>query len=138
MNEWYIGKSKLVKLQIFITHTVAVMAVFYITLDWKVKILICLSMLISLFYYLEVFCKTNQFRLRYSKPNNWEIFRNKEFCPIKILGSTVLTTWLIVLHYKCNGTKYFRVIASDAMEKRHFIELIVQLRINAIEKSERA
>lgn len=71
--------------------------------------------------------------IRYTETSGWEISKDDDFEPIRILNSTVVTVYAIFLHViiQSAGKKNI-VILSDALSEDDYRSLIVKLRTTVI------
>jgi hypothetical protein len=120
-------------------HFVALLASVLNALAMLYKLAIICSILISLFYYVKTM---NQcFFIRYGALSGWEIaYSENLYYPIKILPSTVITSYLIVLHFafttKQNKKKRTALICKDALIADEYRSLKVELKISGLSKDD--
>lgn len=73
----------------------------------------------------------SDFYLRYSDKNQWSTtFNNQPFQPITILSTTVITQWLVILHFEIQQHSLTRLIFRDSLSSNDYRRLMVQLKIN--------
>lgn len=73
----------------------------------------------------------SDFYLRYSDKNQWSAaFNNQPFQPIAILTTTVITQWLVILHFEIQQRPLTRLIFRDSLSRNDYRRLMVELRIN--------
>jgi hypothetical protein len=131
-----IGQSPFFIKWLFIIHAIAILAVLTIVLTTVYKIVLVVAILVSLTVYLK---KENSFKrliLRHVEVSGWEIasFEN-QFSSIQLLPSSVLTQYLIVLHYKIqNKKKRAIIICNDTMTNGNYRKLLVALKISGLSK----
>ncbi|MFM8342061.1 MAG: protein YgfX [Methylomonas sp.] len=71
------------------------------------------------------------FYLRYSDKNQWSAaFNNQPFQPINILSTTVITQWLVILHFEIQQHSLTRLIFRDTLSSNDYRCLMVELKIN--------
>ncbi len=122
---------------LLVLHIIAIIAVSvsaFAVLPYKT--LLVFFILISLVVYSK---KENNFKgltLRHANTSGWEIaFLENQFSPIRVLPSTVITHYLIVLHYKIqNQQKRAILIFRDALINDDFRKLLVALKISGLSK----
>lgn len=108
-----------------VIHGIALVACFAnaLPLKWQIAValLICLNFKITYPKF-----TTEKRKIRCTEKSSWEIGFGDDFETIEILSSTVMTTAYIFLHIK---NKAPVVIASDALSKTKYRQLIVKLKI---------
>ncbi|MGR9117190.1 MAG: protein YgfX [Gammaproteobacteria bacterium] len=131
--EWLI-KSSLIQLRILvITHVAALMAVLISAVSLVYKGTLVLTIAVSAWvYWQNYFRKNSTTTIRYTDALGWELFEGHEYRPIKILGSTVVTPMVIVLHFSLDNHTRHWAIFNDALGQKEFIQLIVQLKIAGV------
>jgi len=73
----------------------------------------------------------SDFYLRYSNKNQWSAgFNNQHFQPVVIQTTTVMTQWLVILHFEINQRSFTRLIFRDALSDIDYRRLVVELKIN--------
>lgn len=106
-----------------------------LALDYKIALIIFI--LVSLFVYLRKEAVFKGVSIRYGSLSGWEMAQpsNATYKPIQILPSTVITSYLIVLHLKANNNqKPILLICKDALIDDGFRRLMVELKISWKEK----
>jgi len=84
--------------------------------------------------------KNEPYTIQYTETLGWQISKGHELVSIKILNSTVVTTFAIFLHYKesskpqfsMSRSKQTRLILNDALAEEDYRRLIVKLKITYI------
>lgn len=117
-------------------HSIAFAAVFLSTIALLYKIIIAGLVVISLLFYLKQEIKFSGLHIRYGSVFGWEIaYSENHFQSILILPSTVLTPYIVVLHFKQQNTKKQTIlICRDALKKDEFRKLMVELKISGLQK----
>lgn len=73
----------------------------------------------------------SDFYLRYSNKNQWSAaFNNQQFQPIIILTTTVISQWLVILHFEIEQRSLTRLIFRDSLSRNDYRRLMVELKIN--------
>jgi hypothetical protein len=73
----------------------------------------------------------SDFYIRYSDKNQWSAaLNNQQFQPITIRTTTVITQWLVILHFEIEQRLVTRLIFSEALSNHDYRRLIVALKIN--------
>ena len=84
--------------------------------------------------------KNEPYTIQYTETLGWQISKDQDLVSIKILKSTVVTTFAIFLHYKENSQPQFSkspakqtcLILNDALAEEDYRRLIVKLKISYI------
>lgn len=119
-------------------HALAAIAVFLTPLFFVYKIALLIAVLISLHLNIREELISKKYNIRHSSIG-WEISGGKsDFSSIEILPSTVITPYLLVLHFKQhNQAKQTILIGMDALNGDEYRKLIVALRIFGLKKDGR-
>jgi hypothetical protein len=73
----------------------------------------------------------SDFYLRYSSGNQWSIaLNNQHFQSITIQTTTVITQWLVILHYEMAQRSFTQLIFKDSLSNNDYRHLIVELKTN--------
>ncbi|MEQ1529015.1 MAG: protein YgfX [Methylococcales bacterium] len=75
-----------------------------------------------------------QYRIQHSHESGWQIFNTEQAHTVQILASTVITTFLIFLHYTANGKPKTLLVANDALSTDDYRQLIVRLKTTVNDK----
>jgi hypothetical protein len=115
-----------------VIHTIAVVAVVISGIAWLYKTVFVITVLMSLWIYRQQELKLKGLTLQYTESIGWEMaFLETSFSPIKVLASTVITHYLIVLHYKTQKQQKGTIlIANDALINDKFRKLSVALKLS--------
>jgi len=116
-----------------ILHGLAIAASLLNTLPLTIKLLIALTIMMSLWQTLQQHYFTkNRPTLRYSHATGWKIIENQQITAIKILGSTVSTVHITFLHYKKPHQRQQNLlIFKDSLNHEQYRQLSVNLKISA-------
>jgi len=127
--------SVLIKCYVVI-HMLAILAVFltHIFLIYQFFLLIVIAT--SLWRALNTELKFNKIVIRHRLETGWEVcYSDGIFNSIEILSSTVLTPYVLILHFKLtNQQKKTILIAKDALDDEKYRELSVSLKILGLKK----
>jgi len=120
-----------------VLHVLSIPPVFLSSLTLINKIILCSAVFISLLVNLN---REHHFKsqlIRYSSFAGWEIAYNSSFYPIEVLPSTVITPFLLVLHYKQQKKpKKAILICKDALINEEYRKLMVKLTIDGFKKED--
>ena len=125
-------RSGLLTYFIVCTHLLALTACLFNALPVWIKtalsLLVCLHMMWVLRKYVIV---APRYVVKYKESTGWELAGENAFMPIQILHSTVISTFIIILHF--NGQedrKQSILIPCDALSTEEFRKLTVELKIS--------
>lgn len=128
--QWSVQASALQRRFLTIVHLVALMALWVSAIEPFYKALLVLVIIISGWCYGRRYGRSHgAVAIRYTDAFGWELSDNNDCQPIRILKSTVVMPWVIVLHYRVKNQTRHWAIFSDALSREGFIQLTVQLKI---------
>lgn len=113
-------------------HLLAITAVMTNTLPIWVQVGFSIALLGHLYWTLTSF-NTAAIKIKHRDIAGWEVAVEDEFTSVQILPSTVITTLLVIVHFKIlnskdkNGVKTV-LIPFDALNEKDFRHLIVRLK----------
>jgi purine-cytosine permease-like protein len=110
-----------------VCHGLAFVASQLNALPTLIKIIIAGLIIVSYLTYRKRF-QREQHTLRYSPQDGWQLFVANQYVPIQIETTTVVTSFLIILHVHQRPPI---LIAKDALENEAFRRLSVKLKITA-------
>ena len=133
-----INVSILLIKSLIVLHALAVIAICITPLFFVYKIALLIAVLIGLFVSVNKALKFKKCNIRHSLIG-WEIsYGENNFSSIDILPSTVITPYLLVLHFRQqNQIKQTILIGMDALNDDEYRKLIVTLRIFGLKKDDR-
>ena len=132
--EWPIKVSVIQRRLLLVVHVFALAALLVSAIVPLYKTLLVLSIVISGHVYWRAYGPSNEaYKVRYTDAFGWELSVSNQYRPIRILKSTVLTTWVIVLHYQMDDKKRYCAIYNDALSKEGFCRLTAQLKIAGLD-----
>ena len=116
-------------------HAIAIVAVLINALDLIYKVIISLMVLVSLFVYLKREYNFQGLLIRHSSGLGWEVaYLENYFYAVDILASTVITRYIIVLHFLQNKKKQTILICRDALSYDEYRKLMVALKISGVNR----
>ncbi|MCD2450805.1 hypothetical protein GO003_010420 [Methylicorpusculum oleiharenae] len=116
-----------------LVHLLALSAVLLASLSIWIKAMLILCLVVSGFIYSQRTANPkNKMAVRFSDANGWQIDAGNGFEAIQIRPSTVITPWLIVLHYTVVSRKLYVPIFCDALKTADFRKLLVQLKVSGL------
>lgn len=130
---WVLKSSQWQAGLVSLLHLLALLSVLLASLIMSVTVTLC--MLLFLSYWYQIKYKLNQsVAIRYSKENQWQIaFAAEPYQVITLLGSTTLSSWVVLLQYRLNTKVGYLAIFKDAVTDTEFRRLKVCLKLNGIE-----
>ncbi len=119
-----------------VLHALAILSVMLNSLAWIYKVILIALLLMSLWDCLKQDIGRKDFSVRFNPLLGWEIARSgNDFCAATLLKSTVITPYLIILHFKMlDNRKHAALIVKDAMTKNEYRQLLVKLKVSGIYK----
>jgi hypothetical protein len=134
-----LGVSDLLRNSVILIHALALAACMANALALTVKVVLCAFILMHCRFAVRRL-NTENHTIRYSEALGWELSGGRDFASIQILKSTVITTQVLVLHFKysfqAQSWKSFHVksllILNDALADDDYRFLIVKLKTTAI------
>jgi toxin CptA len=72
--------------------------------------------------------KNEQYIIKHTETSGWEISSGNDFKQIQIMNSTVITVFVIFLHFADNANKQSVLIVNDALSEDDYRRLIVRLK----------
>jgi len=120
-------------------HGLAIFVVGITAIPLIPQVILIILILFSLIFYLKQEKTIKVFALRYSTAFGWEVSNSEnEFQLIEILPTTVLSPYLVFLHYKINNSNIkkqknkYVLITKDTLSNDGFRKLRVELRISGL------
>lgn len=133
-----LSPSKRLQQVVIATHLLAATAAISNALPVSIKIAILVACAWHLFFSINRLNCTGT--IKHSDAFGWEIATtNAEFAAVRILNSTVITTFIVIIHYQTQTTFGVRqkpiqtlLIGKDSLAKHDFRSLIVRLKTEGI------
>lgn len=140
LQQFQINKSPLLIKLLVIIHSLAGFASLANGLILTYKLIALLTVGYSLFFYLRRYhFQFQTSRLRHNENSDWSIAmtKNGDFQDLEILPSSVVTSWLIVLHFRLENCKqHSLVIFNDALNNQDYRRLMVALKIAGLKQDD--
>lgn len=126
---WQIQPSKWLRYLLICVYVLTLIACFLNALPLVAKIGLTVFCLLHGFLTLKKLAREN-WQLDYDEENGWQKIEVARLQKIQILPSTVISRYVIFLHYQCENQKHYRVILKDALVANinDFRQLIVTLK----------
>lgn len=106
-------------------HSIALVACFLNALPFTIKLTTALCILLSMSASYRRL-KSESRKISYTEKTGWQISGGNGFEPVEILGSTVVTIFVVFLHLK---HKPPIIIVNDALDDKEYRKLIVKLKM---------
>ncbi|MDD5461252.1 MAG: hypothetical protein PHG00_06415 [Methylococcales bacterium] len=134
-----IKPARTLKKWVIVIHTLALAAGMANALPVVIKISLFAVICLHLRYALGRL-NAQKYTIKYTDALGWEISEGHDFYPITILRSTVITTYVLFLHFKPgfrigypkSGIKKTLLILKDSMAEDDYRYLIVKLKMAGI------
>jgi len=133
-----VRQSQSLLIFLVLLHSVSALSVFMIAavLWFKVALWFCIIGS-GYFYWCRYQNQSYCFAIKYSPEFLWQLIGNDEKpLNFKILKSTVMTSFLIVLHVKTDNTYRYFLVLADSTDDESFRKLHVLLKINPENKDD--
>jgi hypothetical protein len=124
---------------LMVIHGLAGVASWVNALPVMAKLLILLVIVISLSRYLQHFWYQFQpYTLSYTAASGWKItLKNNDLELMQLLATSVMTTQLIVLHFRFqSGKKHSLLIMNDVLSDKDYRALVVMLKMSGLAKKQ--
>ena len=116
-------------------HAIAIITAFINALALIYKVIITVMVLVSLLVYIKREINFHGLLIKHSNGGGWEVARSgNNFFTIEILSSTIITRYIIVLHFIQNKKKQTILICRDALFYDEFRKLMIALKISGLKR----
>ena len=121
---------------LIILHLLSITGIFLTSISLSAKLVLFVVVLTSFITQLSRQMNFAPNFIRYSLSRGWEFSKDDgNFYPIEILPSTVITRWVVMLHYKAqNKANISTPICRDALSNDDYRKLLVALKIYGLKK----
>jgi toxin CptA len=128
--------SNRLKRMVAFAHLLGCISCIASSLILPIKFGLCIAICIN--YWLIIKQSTGQqYQIRYSDQTGWEVSGAHGFESVKILKSTIITIFVIILRIKSQFTdKLTILVVSDALTEDDYRQLIVKLKTKGIKNLE--
>lgn len=125
-------RSRLLTYFIVCTHMLALIACLLTALPIGIKTALITLVLLQMMRVLRSYViDVPRTIFRYTESKGWELAGKNAFMPIQIVDSTVISTFIIILHfYVSEGRKQSILIPYDALTIEEFRKITVELKIS--------
>lgn len=128
---WFKVKQSLYLLVFIVAiHFLAIISITYINIDLSPKALLLILVVSSFYFYVQGYRQGDYlYTIRYTEGFSWEILNQESYTAIRILHSSVLCSFIIILHIEIENKKRHLLICSDAVSPESYRQLFVTLKI---------
>jgi len=115
-----------------LTHSLALISVLMLSIDFG--LMLCLLILVgcSLYFQLHRYKQGFYlFTLKHSTEFSWQLLDKGKISAAAILGSSVVTEWLIILHVQIDKKRRSLLVFQDAVPAEIYRKLRVTLKITS-------
>jgi toxin CptA len=134
-----IKPSKRLKKVVIFVHTLALGASMANALVFAIKIGLCASICIHCWWTVKRLT-AERYAIKHTEALGWEVSEGCDFASVEILKSTVITTFVLFLHFKLGSQaqpwksshKKTLLVLNDALAEEDYRCLIVKLKTTAI------
>ncbi|NYT47337.1 MAG: hypothetical protein H0A75_06910 [Candidatus Methanofishera endochildressiae] len=119
---------------IIVVHSIAIITCLMLPLNSPLIVLLLLLPGSSLYFYLQRYrCGFYTHSLKYSAEFSWELVEGEHFSSMRILKSSVLTSFIIILHTEIDNKRRNILVCRDAVSGDKYRQLFVALKIMKLE-----
>ncbi|HIG65145.1 MAG TPA: hypothetical protein EYQ43_06225 [Methyloprofundus sp.] len=119
---------------IIVVHSIAIITCLMLPLTFALIVLILLLPVSSLYLYLQRYRRGfYTLSLKYSAEFSWELIEGDHYSSMRILKSSVLTSFIIVLHTEIDNKRRNLLVCRDAVLGDKYRQLFVALKIMKLE-----
>jgi len=117
---------------IIISHGLAFLSGFLMAVNLWIKVIVLCLIAGSLLFYLHGYRQKRYcYTLRYTSEFGWELMGGLDFSAIRILNSSVITLFVIILQVEYATKKMSILICKDAVMPEIYRRLLVALKISS-------
>ena len=117
-------------------HSLAFLSSLFLAVSIPLKLfvfmLVCYSLYFHLLRYKQGFYLCT---IKHTTEFSWELFNKNQLTSIRILNSSVLTSFVIILHLEINKKRRNVLVCRDAVSAEAYRQLLVALKITATDNS---
>lgn len=121
---------------IIVVHGIVIFSCLTLPLTVVLRVLLVVVPISSLLFYLHRY-RSGFYRvsLKYSKECAWELLEGDHYSSMRILKSSVLTSFIIILHMLIDNKRRSVLVCCDAVSRDDYRQLLVALKITKSDKS---
>lgn len=128
-----VKQSRYLLILIILTHSLAILSVLMLSLFFGLKLLFISLIFGSLYFQLYRYKQEFYlFILKHSAEFSWQLLDKADFVEAQILGSSVISEWLIILHVQIDKKRRSLLVFQDAVPAEIYRQLRVTLKITSL------
>ena len=129
-----VKQSRYLLVFIIVVHAVTALSCLMLPLTIAIKVLFLFLPGYSLYFYLQRYKQGfYTLMLKYSEQFSWELVEHDNFISMRVLKSTVLTPFVIILHVEIDKKYRSILVCRDAVSAEKYRQLFVALKIMKLE-----
>ena len=119
---------------IIVVHAVAALSCLMLPLTIALKVLFLFIPGYSFYFYLQRYKQGfYTFSLRHTEELSWELIENNHYSYLRILKSSVLTSFIVILQVEIEKKHRSFLVCRDAVSAEEYRQLFVALKIMKLE-----
>jgi len=128
-----VKQSRYLLILIILTHSLAILSVLMPPLFFGLKLLLIPLIFGSLYFQLYRYKQEFYlFVLKHTTQFSWQLLDKADFVEVQILGSSVISEWLIILHVQIGKKQRSLLVFQDAVPAEIYRQLRVSLKITSL------
>jgi len=128
-----VKQSRYLLILIILTHSLAILSVLMPPLFFGLKLLLIPLIFGSLYFQLYRYKQEFYlFVLKHTTQFSWQLLDKADFVEVQILGSSVISEWLIILHVQIDKKRRSLLVFQDAVPAEIYRQLRVSLKITSL------
>ncbi|MCF7970526.1 MAG: hypothetical protein K9L22_05090 [Methylococcaceae bacterium] len=128
-----VKQSRYLLIFIILTHSLAIFSILMLCIDFRVILLLLMLVGCSLYFQLHRYKQGFYlFTLKHTAEFSWQILDRDKLSVMPILGSSVISAWLIVLHVQIDKQRRSLLVVQDAVPTDIYRQLRVTLNIASL------
>ena len=128
-----VKQSRYLLILIILTHSLAILSVLMLSLFFGLKLLFISLIFGSLYFQLYRYKQEFYlFVLKHTTQFSWQLLDKADFVEVQILGSSVISEWLIILHVQIDKKRRSLLVFQDAVPAEIYRQLRVSLKITSL------
>ncbi len=127
-----IQSSQYLLIFIVVIHIVAILASMMVAVMWPITLLFLALVCCSFYFHLRRYRQGYYLgTIKYTKEFAWQQVIQQQFSAMQILNSSVITSFIIILHVTSVNQRRSLLICCDAVPNEVYRQMRVALKINA-------
>lgn len=135
-TEFIIRSSPYQRYFLTLFYVFSAIALLLCAIAFWLKLCALLTLLVGLYWHLHCLKARPAIQLYYQERSGWFVDHANELIPIQIAPSTVLTSWVILLHYQIfpHSKRHSLPCFKDALSAKDYKKLYVLLKIAGLQQ----